>query len=106
MDNLEMLRLFAGYISEEIDDVEKYAKQAIKWKDVRSDIAEGFMSLSKQEAAHYQSLHDMVVKLIKYAADDQNALSDEEMAIYAFLKDMETERYCKAKEYQEMYKEM
>lgn len=106
MDNLEMLKTFSGFISEELDDIEKYAKQAIKWKDKKSDIAEGFMNLSKQEASHYQSLHDMEVRLIKYAADSADGLTAEEMAVYEFLNDSEAEKYLKAKEYQEIYKEM
>lgn len=106
MENVEMMKLFYGFISEELDDIEKYAKQAIKWKDRKSDIAEGFMNLSKQETAHYQSLHDMVVKLIKYSADDGAGMTDDEMAVYEFLKEMETDHYCKAKEYQDIYREM
>ena len=106
MENMEMLKLFACFMSEEIADAEKYAKQAIKWKDRKSDIAEGFMNLSKQEATHYQSLHDMVVKLIKHAADSDDPLSEDEMAVYEFLNDMHTDKFLKAKEYQEMYKEM
>ena len=106
MENMEMLKLFSCFINEELEDVEKYAKQAIKWKDRKSDIAEGFMNLSKQEATHYQSLHDMVIKLIKYAADAENGLTDDEMAVYEFLKDTETEKYLKGKEYQEIYRDM
>lgn len=106
MENMEMLKLFSCFVNEELEDVEKYAKQAIKWKDRKSDIAEGFMNLSKQEATHYQSLHDMVIKLIKYAADAENGLTDDEMAVYEFLKDTETEKYLKGKEYQEIYRDM
>ena len=104
MDNLEMLKKFSGFIEDELEDIEKYAKQAIKWKDVRSDIAEGFANLSKQEASHYQSLHDMVVKLIKYAADDGTGMTAEEQSIYEFLRDREMDKYSKAKEWQDMYK--
>ncbi len=106
MENMEMLKLFSCFINEELEDIEKYAKQAIKWKDRKSDIAEGFVNLSKQEAAHYQSLHDMVIKLIKYAADAGEGLTNGEMAVYEFLKDTETEKYLKGKEYQEIYRDM
>lgn len=106
MDNLEMLKKFSGFIEDELEDIEKYAKQAIKWKDVRSDIAEGFANLSKQEASHYQSIHDMVVKMIKYAADDGTGMTAEEQSIYEFLRDREMDKYSKAKEWQDMYKEM
>lgn len=106
MDNFEMLKLFSCYIKDEIGDIEKYAKQAIKWKDARPDIAEAFANLGKQEATHYQNLHDMRVKLIKYAADGDNGLSADEMAVYEYMKDCEAEALAKAKEFQDIYKEM
>lgn len=106
MENMEMLKIFSCFINEELEDAEKYAKQAVKWKDIRSDIAEAFSNLSKQEISHYQALGDMELKLIKYAADDGSGFGKEEMAVYEFLKECETEHHCKVKKWQDMYKEM
>ena len=48
----------------------------------------------------------MVVKLIKYAADDGTGMTAEEQSIYEFLRDREMDKYSKAKEWHDMYKEM
>lgn len=52
-------------IRDEMEDAEKYASLALKYKDGDRELADTFESLSKQEATHAEALHAEAVRLIK-----------------------------------------
>lgn len=48
----------------------------------------------------------MSVRLIRHEADGDDGLSADEMAVYEYMKDYEAEALAKAREFQDIYKEM
>lgn len=60
----EIKCLYAN-IRDEMEDAEKYADLALKYKDCDRELADTFASLSKQETGHAEALHSQAVRLIR-----------------------------------------
>lgn len=91
-------------IDEEISDIKKYAKMAIKLKNDYPSLAQTLYTISTQEEAHKNMLHNEVVKMIESYRSKNGAPPAEMMAIYDYIHKKHIDKAAEAKRYQEMYK--
>jgi DNA-binding HxlR family transcriptional regulator len=62
---MKEIKWLAENIREELEDAEKYAKAAIKYKDTDRSLSMALADLAKQELGHSEVLHTHAVKIIK-----------------------------------------
>lgn len=91
-------------IDDEIHDIKKYAKMAIKLKADHPGLAQVLYTISTQEEAHKNMLHNEVVKIIEQHRSTNGAPPAEMMAVYDYVHKKHIEKAAEAKRYQEMYK--
>lgn len=61
---MPIIKKLSKMIKEEIEDAEKYANNALLYKDEDKALADTFFVLSKEELNHMHVLHDQVVRII------------------------------------------
>lgn len=66
---MKEIKMLVEYIEEELHDSEKYAKQAVHYKEENRAMSEMFLQLSKEEMSHMERLHDHAVKCIAKAKE-------------------------------------
>lgn len=91
-------------IDDEIHDIKKYAKMAIKLKADHPGLAQVLYTISTQEEAHKNMLHNEVVKIIEQHRSTHGTPPAEMMAVYDYVHKKHIEKAAEAKRYQEMYK--
>lgn len=91
-------------IEEEISDSKKYAKMAIELKETHPGLAQVLYTISTQEEAHKNMLHNEVVKLIESYRAKHGAPPAEMGAVYDYIHKKHIEKAAEAKRYQELYK--
>lgn len=101
---MEIIKKLSGMIGEELDDSEKYAKCALKWKEERPTLSRLFNSLSQEEMDHMNRLHNAVADIIKEYREQNGEPPAAMMAIYDFLHEQHMEKAAEVKRYQELYK--
>lgn len=75
------IRYFAEGIREELDDAEKYAREAVKHTEDPED-ASTYADLSRQELGHANRLHEMALRHIEKAKDAGLHLTEAEKAVW------------------------
>lgn len=102
---MELIEKLSDMIEEEIDDAEKYAKCALKYKTEYPELADTFIGLSGEEMRHKNMLHDQVERIIGKYREKNGEPPKEMKAIYDYLHRKQIEHAKAVKGYQEMYRE-
>lgn len=102
---MKLIEKLCEMVDEEIDDAEKYAKCAIKYKEERPALAKTFYDLSTDELRHMKLLHGEAVAVIESCRKEKGEPPAEMLAVYNYLHEKQTEHARSVKVLQEMYRE-
>lgn len=85
---MKIIKCLAENMQEEMHDAEKYAKLAMEYRADYPDLADTFVTLSKQEVNHATMLHNHAERIIR----DYKAKGGEAPAAMQAVYDWEHER--------------
>ena len=101
---MEIIRELSEYISEEIEDADKYADRALQYKDTHPGLADTYYRLSSEEMNHMAILHEQAAKIIEQYRRDKGEPPAPMMAVYDYLHKKQIEHAAAVKAKQSMYK--
>ena len=102
---MKIIKELSGYISEELDDAEKYARLALTYQQEYPSLADLFNRLSSEEMTHMNLLHGAVVDIIEKYRKEKGEPPEAMKAVYDFLHERQIEHAAKVKTLRSMYKE-
>lgn len=101
---MELIKKLSTMIEGEIEDAEKYAKCALKYKDERPTLSRLFYSLAQEEMDHMNRLHGAVVEIINDYRSENGEPPAPMQAVYDYLHERQIEEAAEVKHYLDMYK--
>ena len=99
---MEIIKKLSEMIEEEINDAEKYALCALKYKDERPQLATLFKTLSVEELEHQRRLHDAVVQIINEFKQTQD-VPEGMQAIYDYVHEREIHKVAEIRNLHNMF---
>ena len=101
---MKIIQELADRMSEEIEDAERYAKDAIAWKDNNKSLADTFYKLSLDEMSHMSALHGEITKIIEDYRKTNGEPPKPMMAVYEYLHGKQIDKAAIVKALQSSYK--
>lgn len=101
---MKMIKELCEMIGEELDDAEKYAKDALKHKEDAPTLAQTFYDLSTDEVRHSNLLHSEAQKLIEEHRKKVGEPPAAMLAVYEYLHEKHIEQMNRVKLYQGQYR--
>lgn len=102
---MKIIKELSGYISEELDDAEKYARLALTYREDYPALADIFNRLSGEELTHSNLLHGAVVDFIEQYRKEHGDPPEAMKAVYDYLHEQQIDHAAKVKTLRSMYKE-
>ena len=102
---MKLIEKLSEYIEEELEDAEKYATCALKYKEDNPMLAKVFYDLSNTELnSHMVALHDEVVRAINDYKNTTGEPPEAMKAVYDYLHEKHIEKANKIKMMHMQYK--
>lgn len=101
---MKVIQELEDLIEEEISDIKKYAEMATKLKHDHPGLSQVLYTISTQEEAHKNMLHNEVVKIIEAYRNTHGTPPADMLAVYDYVHKKHIEKAAEAKRYQEIYK--
>lgn len=102
---MKLIEKLCEMVDEEIEDAEKYAKCALKYKEDNPALSKTFYDLSTDELRHMMLLHGEVTGVIQKYRQEHGEPPAEMKAIYDYLHEKQIKKAAEVKRLQEMYRE-
>lgn len=102
---MKLIEKLCEMVDEEIEDAEKYAKCALKYKTDNPALSKTFYDLSTDELRHMMLLHGEVTGAIQKYRQEHGEPPTEMKAIYDYLHEKQIKKAAEVKRLQEMYRE-
>lgn len=101
---MELIKKLSAYIEEELDDAEKYAKCALKYKTDFPQLAKTFFELANEEMGHKDRLHVEVARIIEQYRKENGTPPAAMLAVYEYLHERQIEKAREVKVLLDMYR--
>lgn len=101
---MKLIEKLSAMVDDEIEDAEKYAKCALKYKDERPALAKTFYDLSGEEMRHMTMLHAEVEAVIQKYKQEKGEPPEGMKSLYDYLHEKQIEKAANVRRLQDMYR--
>lgn len=101
---MEMVKKIVEQAEDELDGAKSYIKCAMKYKAMYPTIAQSYYEMSMAEMTHFNTLHDLVVRVINDMKAKGEEIDPTMEAIYEYEHEKMMEKGMKIRVMQEMFK--